>query len=54
MPFIEVIHNEKEYHLEQFNEQALKEAGIDYTFVTVPKDVILSSIEEVLSLIETN
>jgi hypothetical protein len=53
MPFIEVIHNEKEYHLEEFNETALQNAGIIYSFVTdYNKDLELSSFEELLSIIE--
>ena len=51
MPFIEIIHNEKEYHLEQYNESTLKELGIDYTFASNDKDLVLYSLGEILSII---
>jgi hypothetical protein len=49
MPFIQVIKNETEYHLELWNEPALIEAGIEYTLIPVDKDFTLSTIEEVIN-----
>lgn len=47
--FIEVIKNEQEYHLEMWNEPALIEAGIPYTFVPIDRDFTLSTVEEVIN-----
>lgn len=54
MPFIEIIHNETEYHLELYNEEAVKNAGLNYTLVgNNDKDLRLSSLEDILSIIGT-
>lgn len=49
MPFIKVIKNEEEYHLEMWNEPALIEAGIPYTLVSPTYDIRLSDINEIVN-----
>lgn len=56
MPLIKVTKNEKEFHLELWNEPTIVELGITYELVSIGKDreYLLYTIEQLQSLIEPN
>jgi hypothetical protein len=55
MPLIQVIKDNKEFHLESWNEDALIELGIDYELIPVGnRFYLLYTVEQLQSLIETN
>lgn len=56
MPLIKIIKNEKEFHLELWNEPTIVELGITYEIVPINKgrDYLLYTIEQLQSLIELN
>ena len=53
---IKIVKNEKEFHLELWNEPTIVELGLTYEIVPIGKDrdYLLYSIEQLQSLIETN
>lgn len=46
MPFIEVIKDDKTFHLEMWNEQNIIDLGLAYEIVPINSDFVLSTIEE--------
>jgi hypothetical protein len=56
MPLIKIVKNEKEFHLELWNEPTIVELGLAYEIVPIGKDrdYLLYSIEQLQSLIEPN
>jgi hypothetical protein len=55
MPLIQVIKDNKEFHLETWNESALIELGINYEIIPIgDRFYLLYTMEQLQSLIEPN
>jgi len=46
MPLIKVIKDDKEFHLEIWNEQSIIDLGLSYEFIPIDTNFELSTIED--------